>query len=314
MTPTTTNASPELPVAVIGAGPVGLAAAAHLLDRGLPFVVLEAGDSVGAAVRAWGHIRTFTPWQYIADPTAEKLLAPTGWTLPSTPVPPTGAQMATSYLEPLAALLGEAVHAVRACWRSAATAWTRAAHSAALTGRSSCEFRTAPVRSPSCRPGRSSTPPARGSSATLSAAPGCRRSARSRRSHSWSGRCRTSWGSTGHALPGLMYRGRGRSPTSSRLEVKTYADTVTVCPAAAGAVCAVADRLLQQSSRFEERSARRWCGCNRGRKFTAYFRPVALRPPGSRERTQPEPRKPNFTRAGDHPGTTQRDRRHGRRR
>ena len=34
---------PELPVAVIGAGPVGLAAAAHLAERGVPFVVFEAG-------------------------------------------------------------------------------------------------------------------------------------------------------------------------------------------------------------------------------------------------------------------------------
>ena len=103
-TPTTT-----LPVAVIGAGPVGLAAAAHLRDRGLDFVVLEAGDSVGAAVLGWAHIRTFTPWQYIADPTAEKLLAPTGWTRPDTKVPPTGRNLAESYLEPLAALFGEKI-------------------------------------------------------------------------------------------------------------------------------------------------------------------------------------------------------------
>ena len=75
-----TSTTADLPVVVIGAGPTGLAAAAHLTDRGLPFVVLEAGDDVGAAVSQWGHIRTFTPWRYIADPTAEKLLAVTGWT------------------------------------------------------------------------------------------------------------------------------------------------------------------------------------------------------------------------------------------
>jgi thioredoxin reductase len=100
---------PQLPVAVIGAGPVGLAAAAHLRDRGLPFVVLEAGPRVGAAVRAWGHVRTFTPWPYLTDPTAQRLLATTGWARPTTPVPPTGHELVEHYLEPLAALLGDAV-------------------------------------------------------------------------------------------------------------------------------------------------------------------------------------------------------------
>lgn len=101
--------SSTLPVAVIGAGPVGLAAAAHLRERDLPVVVLEAGDRVGAAVRAWGHVRTFTPWQYIADAAAEKLLAPSGWQRPATPVPPTGDELAELYLEPLAAALGGVV-------------------------------------------------------------------------------------------------------------------------------------------------------------------------------------------------------------
>jgi glycine/D-amino acid oxidase-like deaminating enzyme len=42
----------ELPVVVVGAGPVGLAAAAHLLERGLTPLVLEAGPSAGTGVRA----------------------------------------------------------------------------------------------------------------------------------------------------------------------------------------------------------------------------------------------------------------------
>jgi hypothetical protein len=100
---------PGLPVVVIGAGPVGLAAAAHLTDRGLTPLVLEVGDRAGAAMRAWGHIHTFTPWQYIVDPAAEKLLAPTGWTRPAGDVPPTGAEVVAGYLEPLAAVLGDAV-------------------------------------------------------------------------------------------------------------------------------------------------------------------------------------------------------------
>ena len=51
----------ELPVAVIGAGPVGLAAAAQLLERGIDVTVYEAGATAGAAVRRWGHTRLFSP-------------------------------------------------------------------------------------------------------------------------------------------------------------------------------------------------------------------------------------------------------------
>ena len=61
-------------IAVIGAGPVGLAAAAHLAERGLPFVVFEAGDGVAAAVRQWGHVTFFSPWRFNVDSAAERLL------------------------------------------------------------------------------------------------------------------------------------------------------------------------------------------------------------------------------------------------
>src|SRR5579863_9392687 len=57
----------RLPVAVIGAGPVGLAAAAHLVARGLAVQLYEAGPAVGANVRTWGHVRLFTPWRYCLD-------------------------------------------------------------------------------------------------------------------------------------------------------------------------------------------------------------------------------------------------------
>lgn len=96
-----------LPVVVIGAGPVGLAAAGHLLDRGLTPLVLEAGPRVGAAMGEWGHIRTFTPWKYIVDATAEKLMAPLGWVRPEGDVPPTGGEVVEHYLAPLAAALRE---------------------------------------------------------------------------------------------------------------------------------------------------------------------------------------------------------------
>jgi pyridine nucleotide-disulfide oxidoreductase len=94
----------DLPVVVIGAGPVGLAAAAHLAERGLPFTVVEAGDNPGAAVRQWGHVRLFSPWRYTIDPAAGRLLAEAGWVQPDPQVLPTGAQLAEDYLQPLADL------------------------------------------------------------------------------------------------------------------------------------------------------------------------------------------------------------------
>jgi thioredoxin reductase len=102
----------KLPVAVIGAGPVGLAAAAHLAARGIEPVVFEAGDSVGASVREWGHVRVFSPWSYNVDPVAVELLEPTGWSAPAPEGYPTGDEIVERYLEPLAAVPGiaESLH------------------------------------------------------------------------------------------------------------------------------------------------------------------------------------------------------------
>ena len=98
--------SSQLPVAVIGAGPVGLAAAAHLAARGIEPVVFEAGDSVGAGIREWGHVRVFSPWDYDVDPVAAELLAAQGWTAPAADAYPTGDEIVERYLEPLAAVPG----------------------------------------------------------------------------------------------------------------------------------------------------------------------------------------------------------------
>jgi thioredoxin reductase len=92
------------PVAVIGAGPVGLAAAAHLLAHGLEPIVFEAGDSVGASVRRWAHVRVFSPWRFDVDPVAADLLASHGWSAPPDDEHPTGADLVALYLEPLAAV------------------------------------------------------------------------------------------------------------------------------------------------------------------------------------------------------------------
>src|SRR4051794_24829867 len=98
----TVNHSNPDRVAVIGAGPVGLAAAAHLLARGLEPRVFEAGDAVGASIREWGHVRVFSPWEFNVDPVAAELLERHGWTRPAPDGYPTGAELVGRYLEPLA--------------------------------------------------------------------------------------------------------------------------------------------------------------------------------------------------------------------
>ncbi len=97
-------------VAVIGAGPVGLAAAAHLAERGVPFVVFEAGAGIAAAVRQWGHVTFFSPWRFNVDSAAERLLKQTGWAMPDPDRDPTGQQLIDDYLAPLAALPAIAPH------------------------------------------------------------------------------------------------------------------------------------------------------------------------------------------------------------
>jgi cation diffusion facilitator CzcD-associated flavoprotein CzcO len=92
----------RLPVAVVGAGPVGLAAAAHLLARGLDPWVLEAGEGPGAHVAQWAHVRMFTPWRDNVDPLCRLLLEGSRWTPPAAEARPTGRELLEGYLQPLA--------------------------------------------------------------------------------------------------------------------------------------------------------------------------------------------------------------------
>lgn len=98
----TSPPTPDRPLVIVGAGPIGLAAAAHAQARHLPTVVLEAGDGPGAAVGEWGHVRLFSAWRELVDPAAEALLTPTGWTRPDPDSYPTGREWIDSYLAPLA--------------------------------------------------------------------------------------------------------------------------------------------------------------------------------------------------------------------
>ncbi|MCR3719535.1 MULTISPECIES: NAD(P)-binding domain-containing protein [Prauserella salsuginis group] len=99
----------EAPVVVVGAGPVGLAAAAELLERGIEPLVLERGEHAGAAVAEWGHVRLFSRWSELVAPPARRLLAAHGHRLPDDRTYPTGAQWAAEYLRPLATTLGRRV-------------------------------------------------------------------------------------------------------------------------------------------------------------------------------------------------------------
>ena len=99
-----------LPVAVIGAGPVGLAAAAHLAIRGQTFVLFESGQGPGSAVAEWGHVTFFSPWRYVVDDASRQLLEQVGWSMPDPDRDPTGRELIDRYLVPLAAHPAVAPH------------------------------------------------------------------------------------------------------------------------------------------------------------------------------------------------------------
>ncbi|WP_205625236.1 NAD(P)/FAD-dependent oxidoreductase [Aquimarina atlantica] len=94
----------NLPIAIIGAGPVGLAAAAHLLKQNLPFIVFEAGSSVGQNMLSWSHVRVFSPWKYNIDRVAKEVLEQTDWKAPDEDKLPTGQELVEHYFRPLANL------------------------------------------------------------------------------------------------------------------------------------------------------------------------------------------------------------------
>jgi thioredoxin reductase len=96
------NSNNTLPVAIIGAGPVGLAAAAHLKARNQPFILFEVGSTVASNILLWKHIRIFSPWRYNIDKVARQLLEQTDWKSPADDELPTGADLYEQYFRPLA--------------------------------------------------------------------------------------------------------------------------------------------------------------------------------------------------------------------
>jgi thioredoxin reductase len=90
-------------LAIIGAGPIGLEAAALALDHGFDVHVFEQGE-VGAHPIAWGHVRMFTPWRMNVGAASRQRLARAGWVAPDPEQCPTGLELAERLLQPLAAL------------------------------------------------------------------------------------------------------------------------------------------------------------------------------------------------------------------
>src|SRR5689334_732094 len=96
-------AMPEtLPIAIIGAGPIGLAAASHLVLRDQAVRVFESAPQVAANIRDWAHVRLFSVWKQCVDEAAATILRSTGWTGLDRNFLPTGRDLVEKYLEPLA--------------------------------------------------------------------------------------------------------------------------------------------------------------------------------------------------------------------
>lgn len=102
----------NLPVTVVGAGPIGLAAAANLVERGHTPLVLEAGPRVAASMWDWGHVRLFSPWSHLIDPASKRLLESHDdrWQPFDDEYVPLGKELVANYLDPLAALDAMAPH------------------------------------------------------------------------------------------------------------------------------------------------------------------------------------------------------------
>lgn len=97
--------SGELPrLAILGAGPTGLDAALAAADLGWPVTVYEAGDRPAAHVRAWGHVRLFTPWPLNVSPRMARHLEAAGVAVPDDDACPTGDELCDRVLDPVAAL------------------------------------------------------------------------------------------------------------------------------------------------------------------------------------------------------------------
>jgi hypothetical protein len=97
-----TDARPR--IAILGAGPTGLEAALAAAEGGFPFTLYEAAPGVAGNVRAWGHVRLFTPWEMNVSPRMRRHLESAGVEVPGGSGCPRGRELAERLLEPVAGL------------------------------------------------------------------------------------------------------------------------------------------------------------------------------------------------------------------
>ncbi|MGE7989362.1 NAD(P)-binding domain-containing protein [Lysinibacillus fusiformis] len=101
---TVNNSNKNLPIVIIGEGPIGLATAAHLVEQNQSFILLESGNEIAHNIRTWGHVTLFSPWRYNINKAAKLLLEGSDWVEPKLETIPTGHELIDLYLKPLAEL------------------------------------------------------------------------------------------------------------------------------------------------------------------------------------------------------------------
>lgn len=92
-------------IAILGAGPIGLEAALAAVEAGASVVLFERGLP-GAHVRAWGHVRMFSPWRMNVSARGLEALAAAdpSFVAPAAEERPTGNEFVERYLRLLADL------------------------------------------------------------------------------------------------------------------------------------------------------------------------------------------------------------------
>lgn len=100
-------------VAVLGAGPVGLEAAAYVVAAGLPVTVYDAGP-VAATVERWGFVKLFSQFGMNASPLGKQLILRevSNHSFPADADLLTGREYREAYLVPLARSAALAPHVV----------------------------------------------------------------------------------------------------------------------------------------------------------------------------------------------------------